>query len=200
MIPKEKPHRVRYLLQTSPVYVSVFLMRFSFAFTVVALQYLVSSTLELGVISSAYPIMEMLTAMVFGLMSDRFGRKWIIVGALLASSAITFSFTLTVYFPALILIHALQGICAAAIVTGTLASLTDVAKASRRGREMGFYDFCIVFGCELLDMLEHCDLLLRIGRSMLFSNDLLFCGHLRFQLSTIFVFAVLPIVFFTRSV
>ncbi|MDG7001917.1 MAG: MFS transporter [Nitrososphaerota archaeon] len=121
-------------------------MRFSFAFTVVALQYLVSSTLELGVISSAYPIMEMLTAMVFGLMSDRFGRKWIIVGALLASSAITFSFTLTVYFPALILIHALQGICAAAIVTGTLASLTDVAKASRRGREMGFYDFCTIGG------------------------------------------------------
>lgn len=121
-------------------------MRFSFAFTVVALQYLVSSTIELGAISSAYPIMEMLTAMLFGLLSDRLGRKWIVVAALLASSAITYSFTLTVNFPVLILIHALQGVCAAAIVTGTLASLTDIAKVSRRGREMGFYDFCTIGG------------------------------------------------------
>lgn len=146
MIPSGRLRPIRYLLQTSPVYVAVFLMRFSFAFTVVALQYLVSSTLELGVISSAYPIMEMLTAMVFGLMSDRLGRKWIIIGALLASSAITFSFTLTAYFPALIVIHALQGVCAAAIVTGTLASLTDIAKVNKRGREMGFYDFCTIGG------------------------------------------------------
>lgn len=135
-----------YALRTSPVYVAVFLMRFSFAFTVVAIQYIVPIPYERGIISAAYPIMEMLTGLSFGLLSDRIGRKWLIVGALFFSSAITFSFTLTRTFVLLVLIHALQGICAAAIITCTLAALADIAKTETRGREMGLYDFCTIGG------------------------------------------------------
>ena len=135
-----------YALKTSPVYVAVFLMRFSFAFTVVALQYVIPSAIERGVISSAYPIMEMLTGLFFGLLADRIGRKWITVGALFASSIVSFSFTITRSFLPLVLIHGLQGVCAAAVITATLASLTDLGKKETRGREMGFYDFCTIGG------------------------------------------------------
>ncbi|MGI0091994.1 MAG: MFS transporter [Nitrososphaerales archaeon] len=135
-----------YLLKTSPVYLAVFLMRFSFAFTVVALQYIAPIAAERGVISSAYPIMEMVTGLMFGLLADRVGRKWIVVGGLLISSIVTLSFTFTTNFFLLVLIHGIQGVCAGAIVTCTLASLTDVAKVESRGREMGFYDFCTLGG------------------------------------------------------
>ena len=121
-------------------------MRFSFAFTVVALQWLVPIAVDRGVISSAYPAMEMATGFFFGVLADRIGRKWIVVGGLLASSLVTFSFTLTRSIVLLTLIHGLQGICAAAIVTSTLALLTDFARKSNRGREMGIYDFCTIAG------------------------------------------------------
>ncbi len=135
-----------YILRTSPVYVAVFLMRFSFAFTVVAIQYIVPIPYERGVISAAYPLLEMLTGAFFGVLADRIGRKWLVSAALFFSSGITLSFTFTRNFALLALIHGLQGICAAAIITSTLASLTDMAKKETRGREMGLYDFCTIGG------------------------------------------------------
>lgn len=128
------------------MYVAVFLMRFSFAFTVVAIQYIVPFPFERGIISATYPLMEMLTGVLFGILADKAGRKWIVSVALFSSSAITLSFTLTRDFLALTLIHGLQGICAAAIITCTLASLTDIGKQETRGREMGMYDFCTIGG------------------------------------------------------
>src|SRR5579872_4133699 len=107
--------RFSYALTTSPVYVAVFLMRFSFAFTVVAIQYIVPVPYERGIISAAYPLAEMLTGALFGLLADRIGRKWLVSGALFASSLITVSFTFTRNFELLVLIHGLQGLCAAAI-------------------------------------------------------------------------------------
>jgi MFS family permease len=135
-----------YALKTSPVYVAVFLMRFSFAFTVVAIQYIVPIPYERGIISAAYPLMEMLTGLLFGFLADRIGRKWLVSMALFFSTFITLSFTFTRNFELLILIHGLQGICAAAIITCTLASLADLAKEETRGREMGLYDFCTLGG------------------------------------------------------
>jgi MFS family permease len=135
-----------YILRTSPVYVAVLLMRFSFAFTVVAIQYIVPVAVERGIISAAYPVAEMLTGLGFGMLSDRVGRKWIIVGALLAASVVSLSFTLTRSFVLYIIIHGLLGVCAAAIITTTLASLADVSNPETRGREMGFYDFCTIGG------------------------------------------------------
>jgi len=135
-----------YILKTSPVYVAVFLMRFSFAFTVVAIQYIVPVPYERGIISAAYPLLEMLTGAFFGLLADKIGRKWLVSGALFFSSGITLSFTFTRNYALLTLIHGLQGICAAAIITSTLASLADLAKKETRGREMGLYDFCTIGG------------------------------------------------------
>lgn len=135
-----------YIFRIAPLYFSVFIMRFSFSFTVVALQYLVPNALDRGVVAAAYPFMEMSSALFLGLLVDKIGRKWIMVLALACSSFITFSFTLTKMIGLLILIHALQGICASAIVIASLALLTDFAKKGSRGREMGAYDFFTISG------------------------------------------------------
>ncbi|MGI0083469.1 MAG: MFS transporter [Nitrososphaerales archaeon] len=135
-----------YVFRIAPLYFAVFIMRFSFSFTVVALQFLVANPFDRGVVSAAYPFMEMSSALFLGVLVDKIGRKWVIVTALLCSSFITFSFTLTKIIGLLILIHALQGICASAIVIATLALLTDVSKLSNRGREMGAYDFFTISG------------------------------------------------------
>ncbi|MHB8567662.1 MAG: MFS transporter [Nitrososphaerales archaeon] len=145
-ISSSQPNNVRYLVETSAVYIAVFLMRFSFAFTVVAIQWIVPVQIDRGIISSAYPAMEMATAFFFGILADRIGRKWIIVVALLASSVITLSFTFTTNFFYLTIIHGLQGICAVAIITSTLALLADFARIKTRGREMGVYDFSTIGG------------------------------------------------------
>ncbi len=135
-----------YILRITPLYFAVFIMRFSFSFTVVALQWLVPNPLDRGVVSSAYPFMEMSSALILGLLVDRVGRKWVIAISLICSSIVTFSFTLTRSIGLLILIHAIQGICASAIVIASLALLTDLAKRSTRGREMGGYDFFTILG------------------------------------------------------
>ncbi len=121
-------------------------MRFSFSFTVVALQWIVPNPLDRGVVSAAYPIMEMSSALILGLLVDKVGRKWVIVISLISSSLVTFSFSLTNAIGLLVLIHAIQGVCASAIVIASLALLTDIAKRTTRGREMGGYDFFTILG------------------------------------------------------
>ncbi len=121
-------------------------MRFAFSFTVISLQYVVSSAINLGVISAAYPIMEMIMGFFLGVLADRLGRKWLIVFGLLFSSSISISFTFSSNTPYLIIIHGLQGICACAIIVGSLALVTDLSKRTSRGRAMGAYDFSTIIG------------------------------------------------------
>ncbi len=121
-------------------------MRFSFAFTVVAIQFLVPNLLDRGIIASSYPIMEMVSGFFIGIITDKIGRKWIIVNALFFSSLVTLSFAFTLSPILLTIIHGLQGVCAAAIITGSLALLTDIGKSATRGRQMGLYDFVTISG------------------------------------------------------
>ncbi len=135
-----------YLVRMLPLFIAVFLMRFAFSFTVVSLQFIVSRPEYLGIISSAYPIMEMVSGFFVGILADRFGRKWIISLGLIASSLVSLAFTFSSNPVYLTLIHGIQGICAAAIVVGTLALLTDLALTTSRGRDMGAYDFSTIAG------------------------------------------------------
>jgi MFS family permease len=129
-----------------PLLISVFLMRFAFSFTVVSLQYIVSRPEYLGIVSSAYPIMEMVSGFFIGILADRFGRKWIVSTGLIVSSFVSLSFTFGSSPIYLAVVHGIQGICAAAIVVSTLALLSDYALRASRGRDMGAYDFATVAG------------------------------------------------------
>jgi MFS family permease len=135
-----------YLGRMLPLLISVFLMRFAFSFTVVSLQYIVPRPEYLGIISSAYPIMEMASGFLVGILADRFGRKKIVSIGLIVSSVVSLAFTFSSNPAYLTLIHGIQGVCAAAIIVSTLALLADIAGIRSRGRDMGAYDFATIAG------------------------------------------------------
>jgi MFS family permease len=143
---QDLPRVASSLKEMLPLFLSVFLMRFAFSFTVVSLQYIVLRPINLAVISAAYPIMEMVTGFFLGVLTDKIGRKWLIVFGLLFSSSISISFTFSSNSVYLAVIHGLQGICACAIIVGSLALVTDLAKKTSRGRAMGAYDFSTIIG------------------------------------------------------
>jgi MFS family permease len=133
------------LLSSSPLYLSVFLMRFSFGLVLFTLPlYLPKrefSNLVVGIIAAAYPVTETICGPIIGILADRFGRRiWIYVGLVVSTLALV-AFTLSTQVEYLIVIHAIQGIAAAMIVVSTLAMVTDISDVSNRGREMGIYDF-----------------------------------------------------------
>lgn len=137
---------IAYLSRMLPLFTAVFLMRFAFSFTIVSLQYIVARPSSLGIISSAYPIMEMVSGFFIGILADKFGRKWLISIGLLVSAAVSFAFTFYSNPVYLAIIHGVQGVCASAIVVSSLALLTDLAKNTTRGRDMGAYDFFTIAG------------------------------------------------------
>src|SRR3989304_5780654 len=138
------------LVFSSPLYFSVFLMRFSFGLGVFTLSIylprLQFSNFIVGIIAAAYPISEPIFGPMFGILSDRFGRKrWIYYG-LSISTSVLLAFTLSTNIQYLIIMHAIQGVAAAMIVVSSLAMVTDVSSISNRGREMGIYDFANLGG------------------------------------------------------
>jgi len=133
------------LLFSSPLYIAVFLMRFSFGLVLFALPiYLPKQELSnfvVGLIAAAYPVAETISGPGIGILADRFGRRrWIYIGLTISTMAL-FAFTLNNEVWYLIVIHAIQGVAAAMIIVSSLAMVTDVSTVSSRGREMGVYDF-----------------------------------------------------------
>jgi MFS family permease len=125
-------------------------MRFSFGlvlFTIpIYLPRAEFSNLVVGIIASAYPVTEIISAPAIGVLVDRFGRRrWIYLGLALSTFAL-FAFTLNTAVYYLILVHAVQGLAAAMIVVSTLTMTTDVSTTANRGREMGIYDFANLGG------------------------------------------------------
>jgi MFS family permease len=135
---------------SSPLYVSVFLMRFSFGLVLFTLPlYLPKrefSYMVVGLVAAAYPIAETIAGPAIGILTDRFGRRrWIYVGLTISTAAL-FAFTMTREVPYLIIVHAIQGLAAAMIIVSSLAMVTDVSTVANRGREMGIYDFANLGG------------------------------------------------------
>ena len=138
------------LLVSSPLYVSVFLMRFSFGLVLFTLPFYLPrsefSNLTVGIIAAAYPVSETIFGPAIGILADRFGRKqWIWIGLCISTIAL-FAFTLNTDVAYLVFVHSIQGIAAAMIVVSTLTMVTDISTVSSRGREMGIYDFANLGG------------------------------------------------------
>jgi MFS family permease len=138
------------LLVTSPLYFSIFLMRFSFGLVLFTLPLYLPrkefSYLVVGIIAAAYPGAETVCGPLIGILVDRFGRKrWIWLGLCVSTIAL-FAFTLRTDVAYLVFVHSIQGIAAAMIVVSTLTMVTDISTVSTRGREMGIYDFANLGG------------------------------------------------------
>jgi MFS family permease len=138
------------LVLSSPLYVSVFLMRFSFGLVLFTLPIYLPranfSNLVVGIIAAAYPITETIAGPIIGVLVDRLGRsRWIWIGLVISTVAL-FAFSLSTSVPYLVIVHAIQGLAAAMIVVSALTIVTDISTTSTRGKEMGIYDFANLGG------------------------------------------------------
>ncbi len=136
------------------LYLSNFILRLAFGFVLLTLPFYVSPEprfndnvlLQVAIIAVPYPFAEMLTANWFGSVSDKLGRKRVIVKGSAWAMAMVLLYPLTQDTIGLAAIHGLHGIGAAATVAPSIAMIADYADPNDRGRQMGFYDYSTFAG------------------------------------------------------
>jgi len=134
------------------LYISTFILRTAFgALLLLIAKYVPGETdydllLNVAIIAIPYPLAEMATANYFGILSDRIGRKPIIVaGTALAAIVVTlYSLSNNIWF--LAGMHGIHGIGAAATVAPAIAMIADKADPKDRGRQMGWFDYSTFIG------------------------------------------------------
>jgi MFS family permease len=136
------------------LYLSNFILRLAFGFILLTLPFYVSPDprfnnnvlLEVAIIAVPYPFAEMLTANWFGSISDKLGRKRVIVTGSAWAMFMVLLYPVTQDPIGLAVIHGLHGIGAAATVAPSIAMIADYAHPDDRGRQMGFYDYSTFAG------------------------------------------------------
>lgn len=134
------------------LYISTFLLRTAFGALLLLLADYVPGTdsydllLNVAIIAVPYPLAEMVTANYFGILSDRTGRKPIIVlgTSLAASVVLLYVISNNVWY--LAFMHGIHGIGAAATVAPAIAMIADHAQKCDRGRQMGWFDYSTFLG------------------------------------------------------
>ncbi len=134
------------------LYLSTFLLRTAFgALLLLIASYVPYDTdyealLNVAIIAVPYPLAEMLTANYFGLLSDRTGRKVVIVAGTSLAAAVVALYTLSDNVWYLATMHGIHGIGAAATVAPAIAMIADHADSCDRGRQMGWFDYATFLG------------------------------------------------------
>ncbi|MGQ9587170.1 MAG: MFS transporter [Thermoplasmata archaeon] len=131
------------------LYISTFILRTAFG----ALLLLISAyvmgdrgLLNVAIIAVPYPLAEMVTANYFGILSDRTGRKPIIVAGTTLAAIVVAAYALWDNVWYLTTLHGIHGIGAAATVAPAIAMIADHADACDRGRQMGWFDYSTFLG------------------------------------------------------
>lgn len=134
------------------LYISTFLLRTAFgALLLLIADYVPYETdyealLNVAIIAVPYPFAEMLTANYFGILSDRTGRRPIIVAGTTLAAVIVTLYTLSNNVWYLAAMHGIHGIGAAATVAPAIAMIADHADSCDRGRQMGWFDYSTFLG------------------------------------------------------
>lgn len=92
---------------------------------------------EIGLLFASYALALFMATPLFGALSDRVGRKKMLVSGLIALAATTLIYAFATSFWVLVLARLLQGLAAAIPWTAGLALLADVFPKEERGRAMG---------------------------------------------------------------
>jgi len=131
------------------LYISTFILRTAFGALLLLIAHYVpekNSLLNVAIVAVPYPLAEMITANYFGTLSDRVGRKVVIVfGTSLAALIVVF-YTLSNNVWYLATLHGIHGIGAAATVAPAIAMIADHADSCDRGRQMGWFDYSTFLG------------------------------------------------------
>lgn len=131
------------------VYLAVFIDLFGFGILLPALPYyaqkLGASGLTLGILFSSYSIAQLLGAAALGRLSDRFGRRPVMIASL-AGSAVSFGLcALASTLPMLAGARALAGLFGGSIAAAQ-AVIADVTRPEERAKYMGFLGASIGLG------------------------------------------------------
>ena len=134
------------------LYISTFVLRVAFgALLLLIAKYVPCETayeglLNVAIIAVPYPLAEMLTANYFGMLSDRTGRKIVIVCGTSLAAIIVLLYTVSNNVWYLAGMHGIHGIGAAATVAPAIAMIADHADSCDRGRQMGWFDYSTFLG------------------------------------------------------
>jgi DHA1 family multidrug resistance protein-like MFS transporter len=133
------------------LYISTFLLRTAFGALLLLISAYVTGDegtrlLTVAIIAVPYPLAEMVTANYFGMVSDRIGRKRIIVFGTTLASIVVALYALSNNTWYLAILHGIHGIGAAATVAPAIAMIADHAEKSDRGRQMGWFDYSTLLG------------------------------------------------------
>ncbi len=93
----------------------------------------------IGVLKAVYPIVWGITQVVFGPLSDRLGRKWLIAGGLIVQAIGIWQTVLVPTYTSWLLAAILQGLGTAMVYPTLLAASSDVAHPEWRATSMGVY-------------------------------------------------------------
>ncbi len=131
------------------LYISTFLLRTAFGALLLLISKYVTGAdtlLQVAIIAVPYPLAEMVTANYFGIVSDRSGRKRIIVFGTVLAAVIVALYTISNNVWYLATLHGIHGIGAAATVAPAIAMIADYAHSTDRGRQMGWFDYSTFLG------------------------------------------------------
>ena len=105
-----------------------------------------ASGFAIGLIFGAFSISRTLFLPYFGRLSDRKGRKPLIVPGLFAYAVVSALFMASTGVTSLILVRFFQGIASAALMPVIQAYVGDITPPGREGATMGFFNLSMFFG------------------------------------------------------
>ncbi len=92
---------------------------------------------ELGWLMSTYSLMQLIFAPIWGVLSDRYGRKPILAVGILGYAISLFMFGMSTTFWMLFVARSLSGILSSATMPTAMAYIGDTAPQAERGKSMG---------------------------------------------------------------
>ena len=115
----------------------------------------------------------------FGRLSDRIGRKWVIVGTGVVGAGGVFTLLLTTSFIQVILVSSVLGASAGAFLSVSWAMATDLVSTGRTAQQMGFTNTAAAGGAVLAKLAgPGIDLLNQVEAGLGYSALLTACGLL----------------------
>jgi MFS family permease len=105
--------------------------------------------LAIGFIFGSFALSRTLFLPYFGRLSDRKGRKRLIVTGLLSYACLSLAFILAQDVTSLVVIRFFQGIASSMMMPAIQAYVGDITPQGREGFTMGFFNISIFFGLSL---------------------------------------------------